>query len=282
MTKQFKTLALAACLSVAGFSASMADGIDPIFDTNGQLIDDIEIMGDVTMPDGRQYAVLEMKSEFMRFYVDPDAIYVMMEADNPILVNQTAFDGFWISTETIDNAPWPACASPLMDENGMSHEAHGKLIWTNTGIAENGYELSFYIDLGTCEDTPTPWGLSRAALSLDGHTPGASGGSTAKPSYTLTEAGGTVFNVTITPEDGTSLDSVNSMRIEIKSSDGTTEVFNDYERLAIYADCSAYSPLRGWGKWSWANGGFEIGFETDGFAFPRMDAPIENGGACRM
>ena len=281
MTPTFKTLALAVGLSIAGISTAIGDGIDPVFDYNNQLIDDIEIMRDVTMPDGRQYAVLEMKSEFMRFYVDPDAIYVMMEASNPILVNQTVFDGFWVSTETIDNAPWPRCRRAAYDEYGTPYEAHGKLKWTNTGIAANGYELLFYIDLGTCEDAPTPWGLSRAALSPTGPGPGSSGGSTSQPSYTLTDASGIVFNVTITA-DGTSLDSVLPRRIEIKSNGVVTEVFNEIDQLVIYTNCSAYSPLRGWGSWSWANGGFEIGFDDEGFSFPRMDAPIENGGACRM
>ena len=162
MTNKFKTIASALGLAMVYASIGNADGIDPIYGPGEVFIDDIEIICDVTMPSGQTFAVLEMTSEHIRFYVDPDAIYVMMDDSNPIILQQTPFRGFWLSTQTIDNTNWPACSSEAFDEYGAPYQAHGNLIWTNTGIADNG-GLEFFIDLGTCNSRPQDWGHSRGA-----------------------------------------------------------------------------------------------------------------------
>lgn len=279
MINRFKTLAVALGLLVVCASAGNADGVDPIFNSVGAFIDDIEIIGDVAMPSGQTYAVLEMTSEHMRFYVDPDAIYVMMDENNPIIAQQTPFYGFWFSTQTIDNTNWPACSSEAFDEYGTPYQAYGTLNWTNTGIADNGYELAFIIDLGTCDSTPQEWGLSQAALATA--ETGDSRDGYQEPPFTLTDANNVDYIVQITP-DGTTLDSVYPHDIVISSDGSESSVFNEHENLAMYANCSAFSPRRGWGSWAWANGGFFIDYSSASFSFPRMDAPIENGGDCRL
>lgn len=279
MVNRFKTLGSALGLLTVCASVGNADGVDPIFNPDGIFIDDIEIIGDVTMPSGQTYAVLEMSSEHMRFYVDPDAIYVTMDESNPIIVKQTPFHGFWLSTQTIDNTNWPACRSEAFDEYGKPYQAYGDLNWTNTGIADNGYELAFIIDLGTCDSAPQEWGLSQAVLAM-AETGDARDGYQ-EPPFTLTDANNVAFTVQITP-DGTTLDSVNPREIVIMSDGSVSGVFNEHENLAMYADCSAFSPRRGWGNWAWANGGFFIDYSSASFSFPRMDAPIENGGDCRL
>lgn len=62
----------------------------------------------------------------------------------------------------------------------------------------------------------------------------------------------------------------------------STQVVVEQDVLAMYQDCTSGSAHYGYGTWGWANGGFYIDFDTISFSFPRMDAPPNNGGACRM
>ena len=52
-----------------------------------------------------------------------------------------------------------------------------------------------------------------------------------------------------------------------------TELVRAHDEFVLGYDCKAYSQYFGVGTWSWANGGFGVGFEGIGFAFPRQDAP---------
>jgi hypothetical protein len=165
MIGTIKTLATGVGILAFGTVGAHADGINPIFYADGGYIDDIEIMGDVVMSNGIEYAMLEMRERNLRFYVDPDAIYVMMFDDNPILTNRQPFNGFWVLNESPDySGDWPVCLDEIRDENGASYPAHGSIVWTNSGIAANGYELAFTIDLGTCDGPAQPWGYSAAEL----------------------------------------------------------------------------------------------------------------------
>lgn len=263
MTKMFGTAATVICTLFALPTISEADGFSAVYTPDGRFIDTIEIVGDVTMPSGETYAVLEMPSEHMRFYVDPDAIYVMLDSNNPILTRRTPFRGFWLDQRTIDNTAWPACPTEAFDEFGAPYQAHGTLVWANTGIAENGYDLQFQIQLGTCDGKPQDWGVSGFApegggTSVNGTTPADDHG------YTLTDANGAVFAVNIAPERTTLVP------------------ISGAESLAMYANCTAYAAQQGWGSWGWSNGGFIIEFAMAHYSFPRMDAPIENAEACRI
>jgi len=164
--RTMRTLLTCATLGGALAGAAWADGIDPVYSVDGVYMDDIEIMGDVRLPDGKEYAMLEMRNLNMRFYIDPDAIYVMMEDNNPILVNDTPFNGYWVSTVSLDVGNWPGCDYYFEDHEGFSRRAFGNVTWTNTGIADNGYELEFLIDIGTCNSATQGWGVSRAALQM--------------------------------------------------------------------------------------------------------------------
>lgn len=264
MKKMMSATAVTVCVLSAFPSASNADGVSAVYTTDGRFIDDIEIVGDVTMPSGETYAVLEMMSEHMRFYVDPEAIYVTLDNNNPILTEQTRFQGFWLDQRTSDNTIWPACQTEAFDEFGTAYQAHGDLIWANTGIADNGYDLWFYIELGTCDSKPEAWGVSAAATEGVDQNEDPNTQLSESPSFTLTDANNTIFTVRVSP-DGTTLE----------ANKGT-------ENLAIYANCTAFAPLHGWGTWAWANGGFIIAFDTADFSFPRRDAPIDNGGGCQL
>jgi hypothetical protein len=110
--------------------------------------------------------MLEMREQHLRFYVDPDAIYVTLMDDNPILIKQQPFNEFWVSTASVDYTGLTVCSHEIWDENGESYPAHGSIVWTNSGIAANGYELAFTIDLGTCDGPAQPWGCSAAKLDI--------------------------------------------------------------------------------------------------------------------
>jgi hypothetical protein len=264
MSKMPGPLVAALCALTALPTASHADGVSAVFAPDGSFIDTIGIVGDVTMPSGETYVVLEMNAQHMRFYVDPDAIYVMLEADNPIITERTQFRGFWLDQRTIDNTDWPACPTEAFDENGAPYQAHGSLVWANTGLGGNGYELEFYIHLGTCDRKPQEWGIGGAATDemYENHFRNEQSDET--QTFTLTDANGIGFNVDM-------------------SQDGTTLAANDGSAtLAIYGNCTAFAQQLGWGTWGWANGGFVIDFDTAHFAFPRQDAPIDNGLGCRL
>jgi hypothetical protein len=62
----------------------------------------------------------------------------------------------------------------------------------------------------------------------------------------------------------------------------SSETFYEQDVIVMQSDCFASSLRRGYGTWSWANGGFIVEFDTLRLAFPRADAPIDNNGGCRM
>ncbi len=276
-----RTLATGLCLTALSSFAAYADGVDPMFDANGSYIDEIEIIDDVTLPSGGTYAMLLMEDQHLKFFVDPDAIYVMMDENNPIIVQKTPFYGFWVSTQSVDIADWPACAYEVQDEHGTPFQAHGTLTWTNTGIAENGYELAFTIDLGTCGDAQQPWAFSRAAIEMSGLSGVPHDDIEPEWTHTVVEADGEEYVVEL-GEYGATLTSVNLREIVVAIDDTTNEVVTEHEVFGMHPDCTASSWYYGIGTWSWANGGFIVGFDDVGFSFPRQDAPVDDESRCRM
>ena len=275
---------------VAGFSLSLfsalpayADGVDQIFKADGTFIDEIEIVGDVVMDSGETLALLEMRAKEMKFFVDPDAVYVTLYDENPILTENKEFYGFWVSTRPPGASEWPDCGYNVVDDQGTAYDAHGTLVWTNTDIAPNGYSLAYSIDLGTCQTRQLPWGYSLAAIQMSPDAGVPHGDVPDQNSYKVTDSNGAEYYVEAA-DGGAILTSVEFREIAVPMADAaqSTEIFFEQDVLNMYADCSTGSMHYGYGTWSWANGGFLVNFDSVSFSFPRMDAPPENGGACRM
>ena len=284
MISMTKSLAVGFGLMLLNVFGAHADGVYPMFAADGGYIDDIEIIGDVTLPSGEVLAALEMRNQYLKFFVDPDGIYVTMLEDNPILTQQKPFYGYWVSTQSVDIADWPACDYEVSDEFGTPYLAHGTLVWTNTAIADNGYELAFNIDLGTCNTDQTPWAYSRAAIEMSGLSGVPHDDIDYGDDYILTDANGVEFLVDIT-DYGATLISVDPREIVIPlaTAEPSNETLFEQEILEMYMDCSTSSIHHGYGTWSWANGGFFVDFEAVSFSFPRLDAPVnDDTGACRL
>jgi len=277
------TLSTGVCLTLLGALAAHADGVDPMFKADGSYIDDIEIIGDVTLPSGEVIAALEMRDQHLKFFVDPEGVYVTMYDENPVFTEKTPFYGFWVSTQSVDIADWPACDYEVTDETGTSYRAHGTLVWTNSGIAENGYQIAFQIDLGTCSNRQEPWAYSLAAIEMAGLGGVPHDDIPPQDTYTVTEADGTEFAVEEN-EMGATLISVEPREIVVPmaTAEPSTKTYFEQEILNMHHDCTTSSIRHGYGTWEWANGGFVVGFEDVGFSFPRQDAPLYSDGACRM
>lgn len=278
-----KNLAIGMCLYLYLVSVltAHADGVDAVIKADGNYIDDIEIIGDATLPSGEVFAVLEMRNQHLKFFVDPDAIYVMMDKDNPILTEQTPFDGFWISTQSVHSADWPPCRARVLDENGARYLVHGTLVWTNTAIADNGYDLAFTIDLGTCGARPEAWGYSRAAFEMAGLDGVPHPDIPDQGGPFVTDVDGVEYYVEIA-ESGATLVSVNmrTIFVPMATAKPVSEIFVEQEVFVMYPDCTTSSERRGFGTWALTNGGFFVDFETISFSFLRMEAPVDNGRAC--
>lgn len=172
MSQTLTTLTIGLSLFALSLMPAYADGVDEMFTADGSFIDELEIIGDVIMPSGEMLVAFEMREQHLKIYIHPDAAYVTIDPNNPILVQQTPFHGVWVSTQSPDVGDWPICNWSMFDEFGEPHAVHGTVIWTNTGIGANGYSLAFHIDLGTCDSRVSPWIYSRAAME---NTPVAGG-----------------------------------------------------------------------------------------------------------
>ena len=146
----------AAALGVFATIAS-ADGIDPLYDNVGTYIGDVEIIDDVVGTNGVTYARLDVPALSLSLYVDPDAIYVLLTRDNPIINDQIPFGGYWIGRRPARSGLWSACDfDSFPDETGTEFRSFGDLIWTNLRYSEEE-GLIFAIDLGHCGDMPVRW-----------------------------------------------------------------------------------------------------------------------------
>jgi hypothetical protein len=278
-----KTLVSGTALSLLCAFPAYSDGVDQMFTADGAYIDDIEIVGDVVMDSGEELVLLEMREQHMKFFVDPEAIYVTMDPNNPILTENKQFFGFWVSTQSVDVSDWSNCGYNVVDDQGVPYDAHGTLVWTNTDIAPNGYSLAYGIDLGVCEKGQQPWAYSRAAIEMSPDAGVPHGDIPDQNNDTVTDANGADY--TVEASDGWAiLTSIETREIVVPMADAeqSSETFYEQDVLHMYSDCVTGSVHYGYGTWAWANGGFEIIFDSASFSFPHMDAPPENGGACRM
>ncbi|OSQ51354.1 hypothetical protein [Marivita geojedonensis] len=264
MSHSIKTLATGACLSAFCLVPAYADGVDEMFTADGHFLGELEIVGDVVLPSGEEMTLFEMRDQHLKIYVHPDAAYVTMDPNNPIFTQQTPFYGKWMSTASPDYLDYPVCKWNMTDENGEIQTVHGSIHWWNTGIGSDGYSLAFNLDFSTCDDLPSPWAYSRAGLELAGLGGVPHNDIPPQDEYSIAEANGETFWVLLT-DAGAQL-----------TSDNGSEQFD------MSADCSASSAKRGIGNWGWANGGFFVDFNSASFSFPRMDAPVEDGGRCRL
>ncbi|AZV78427.1 hypothetical protein EBB79_11410 [Parasedimentitalea marina] len=283
MNYSIKNLGAGIGLSVFCTLPAYADGIDQMFTADGNYIDEIEVIGDVEVASGETMALLEMRAQHMKFYVDPDAIYVTMDENNPILTENKPFFGFWVSTQSPDISDWPNCGYNVVDEHGTPYDAHGTLVWTNTDIAPNGYSLAYSIDIGICEKGQQPWAYSRASIEMSPDAGVPHGDIPDQNIYTITDSKGAEY--TVEANDGWAvLTSVEAREIVVPMADTeqSSQTYFEQDVLNMYADCVTGSVHYGYGTWSWANGGFIIDFDNVSFSFPRMDAPPNNDGACRM
>lgn len=149
--------AMAAMIVVAFSSSASADGVYPLYDTTGNFLGEVEVLGDVTDRRGVVFAQLHIPALRILLYVDPDAIYVQMTRNNPIIQQQTPFSGYWIGYDPDSHGEWSRCRfGSTPDHTGQHHQLYGDLVWTNIEIAPDG-ELIFDIDLGHCGDPVDFW-----------------------------------------------------------------------------------------------------------------------------
>lgn len=150
-----KTIALA--FGVALAAPAFADGVDPLYDQDGNYIADVEIVGDVFDRNGTEYARLDIRPLRLTLYVDPDAVYVLLDPNNHIIRNQTPFSGYWIGWDPDPDGTWRRCDyGSTPDHAGRNHQLYGDLIWTNLSYSDNE-GLVFAVDLGFCGDQVVPW-----------------------------------------------------------------------------------------------------------------------------
>ncbi len=171
MMSFLRNLAVAVVLACAG--PAMADGVNPLYDMDGNYIGDVEIVGDVVDQTGTEYARLDVRSLRLTLYVDPDAVYVMLDPNNPIIRGQTPFSGFWIGWDPDPSGQWRRCDYGVYpDHTGRDHQLYGDLTWTNLRYSDHE-DLVFAVDLGFCGDQITSWATNYAGAADTGH--GAAG-----------------------------------------------------------------------------------------------------------
>lgn len=166
-------------LALPVFAApALADGIDPLFDANANFIGEVEIIGDVVGTNGTTYARLDIRSLGLSLYVDPDAVYVLLEETNPIIRDQISFGGYWIGRAPQPSGPWSECDfDSFPDETGQQFRSFGDLLWTNLSYSRDN-DLVFAIDLGRCGELPVRWVTNKQRVISDGS---GSGGGEAPP-----------------------------------------------------------------------------------------------------
>lgn len=283
MISKVKTFATGLAVSALCAFAAQADGVYPVFLDNGDYVDDIEIIGGVFLPSGRSMAALEMRNEHMKFFVDPDGIYVMLDPSNPILTESPAFFGYWISTQSPDVGNWPVCDTQVQDEYGTYYRVHGEVMWTNTGMTDN-YDIAFNAYFSSCDGSQDLWVFNNEYFVLNDASAVPHDDIAPQNVYTVVDSSGDEF-ILETIDYYSILTSMNLREIVVPMATNpvTYETFYEQEVILMNSDCSTSSQHHGYGTWSWANGGFGVGF-NDGasFSFPRMDGPPDDTGACRM
>lgn len=151
----WKNLVISAALAFA--SPAFADGVDPIYDQDGTYLGDVEIVGDVVDRRGKEFARLDIPSLRLTLYVDPRAVYVTLDPNNPIIRNQTPFSGYWIGWDPEPSGDWRRCDyGSYPDHTGQNFDLYGDLTWTNLSYSHQD-DLVFAIDIGYCGDQIVPW-----------------------------------------------------------------------------------------------------------------------------
>ena len=152
-------------------TAAIADGVYKMYDYREGYIDEFEIVGDVTGPDGNQYAMFEMRDMKMVFYIPPEAAYVTISHDNPIIANNIPYSGYWVSTAAPGEAQWDSCNNgSVPDHNGVPRPLWGDLVHVYTELSADTYDLYFKLQIGSCGAIPEDWAFndpSRELPSLD-------------------------------------------------------------------------------------------------------------------
>ncbi len=161
-----KSLTAAALAATLTTTAAMADGIDQMYDPNGTYLGELQLIGDVTDRFGGSYALFDFPSVGLNLYVPPEAVYVLMTRDNPIIANQTPFIGYWVGYAPQSFGTWAPCAAGhQVDHTGSVYDLYGDLRLTNLDLSPSG-NLSFQIDLGFCGDSPQQWAVSEAFFEV--------------------------------------------------------------------------------------------------------------------
>ena len=102
-----------------------------MYNDQGAFVGELVIVGDVYAPNGQPFVMLEMVEQSMWFYFPPEAIYIELYPENPILYNETVFYGEWVETQSIS----PPCNSgPAADHNGQLRGAHGGASISNAAV----------------------------------------------------------------------------------------------------------------------------------------------------
>ncbi len=283
MNLKIKTFATGIAMSAFFAAAVHADGVYPVFLDNGDYVDDIEIIGDVFLPSGQEMAALEMRNEYMKFFVDPEGIYVTLDPSNPILTDSPAFFGYWISTQSPDVGNWPVCDTKVQDEYGNYYKVHGEVMWTNIGMTDD-YDIAFNAYFSSCDGSQDLWLFNNEYFVLNDASAVPHDDIPDQNTWTVVDEFGFEFIMEVIDSYAV-LTSVDQFKITVQMATDpvTYEEFIEQEVMLLSSDCSTSSQHHGYGTWSWANGGFVANFD-DGtsFSFPRMDGPPDNSGACRM
>jgi len=152
------TLKGALCATVAfvlGAGAAWADGTYNLFSIGEAApMGQIEIQDDVVI-DGETYASWWVPTAKITIYIPPEAAYVNMDANNPLVGK--SFEGGWVANHTREELGSHACSETMKDHNGEDRALWGDVKWTLTALGDN---YDFEISLGKCGDPVEPWAQS--------------------------------------------------------------------------------------------------------------------------
>ncbi len=153
-----KTIKGALCATVAfvlGAGAAWADGTYNLYSIGEAIpLGQIEIQDDVVI-DGTSYASWSFPTKKLTLYIPPEAAYVTMDANSPIIGRP--FEGGWVAEGTPEELGSHVCSETRKDHTGEDRHLWGDLVWTVTSLADD-YE--FEISLGMCGGPVQPWAQS--------------------------------------------------------------------------------------------------------------------------
>ncbi len=154
--RDLNKIALGAVIAVGlGAGSAWADGSYTLYTIgNSVKAGEIHIQNDVQV-DGETYSMWSVPQTKMLLYISPDAAYVTMDANSPVIGKP--FGGGWVSTKSTRELRGAKCDEPVTDHAGVERPYWGTLTWTITSLSTT---YDFEIKLGTCGGPEKPWAQS--------------------------------------------------------------------------------------------------------------------------